>query len=350
MSFPNLLFSKSQINKAGETLIQPHPKFEEILHAFEVISNWRACHGYPMNTFQVTLRRRLKSFDSAIGAERLKRIPSIIDKLRLQQNMQLSRMQDIGGLRAVVKNMDDVNRLKKIYLSDKRVGHKLTRQDNYITKPKLDGYRSIHLIYKYFNNKNHDYDGLLIELQIRTKFQHIWATAVETMGTYLGQKLKSGQGDAKWREFFLISSAAFTYLEKTPKIPQYNKLNKEETYHELIKVEKELNALHIMRNYGLALKVVENKIGKANYYHLIILNSLKGTVAVKSYPKNAIQRASKDYLAIEKRIQNGEQIETVLVSAGDFRELKKAYPNYFFDMQGFIKNIEKIIQPRVSKN
>ncbi len=132
MSFPKLLYSKSQINKAGEILIKTHPSLKEILRAFEVISNWRACHGYPMNTFQVTLRRRLKGFDGAIGAERLKRIPSIIDKLKLQQNMQLSRMQDIGGLRAVVKNMDDVGRLKKIYLSDKRVDHNLKRQDNYI--------------------------------------------------------------------------------------------------------------------------------------------------------------------------------------------------------------------------
>ena len=50
-------------------------------------------------------------------------------------------------------------------------------------------------VLRYKNKLVPHHDDLRIEMQIRTKLQHIWATAVETMGTFLGQALKSRQGD-----------------------------------------------------------------------------------------------------------------------------------------------------------
>ncbi len=45
---------------------------------------------------------------------------------------------------------------------------------------------------------------LLIELQLRTRLQHEWATAVETMGTFLQSSLKSSQGPEEWLDFFSL--------------------------------------------------------------------------------------------------------------------------------------------------
>ena len=56
----------------------------------------------------------------------------------------------------------------------------------------------MHLVYKYINPICPDYDGLFVELQIRTRLQHTWATAVETMGTYLEFSLKSSEGPEDW--------------------------------------------------------------------------------------------------------------------------------------------------------
>ena len=49
----------------------------------DVISNWRSSHSFPLNTLQVRLREKAKSIHgSAIVAQRLKRVPSIIQKLQ----------------------------------------------------------------------------------------------------------------------------------------------------------------------------------------------------------------------------------------------------------------------------
>jgi putative GTP pyrophosphokinase len=99
VAFVQPQFSKSQVNKAGDILIAPEEYSEEEQGwASDVLANWRACHGYPINTFQITLRRRLKAVDeNSIMAQRLKRAPSIISKLQRFDGMKLARMQDIAG-------------------------------------------------------------------------------------------------------------------------------------------------------------------------------------------------------------------------------------------------------------
>lgn len=198
--------------------------------AWDLTSRWKACHAYPINTFQATLRTKIKRYsDNPIAAQRLKRMPTIIDKLARYPAMQLTTMQDIAGVRAVVSTVAQAEKLAQEY-HDSNFSHQLTDQKNYVAHPRdEDGYRSIHLIYRYKNKRNPNYDSLRIELQIRSKLQHIWATAVETMGTFLGQALKSRQGDRAWLDFFAIVSSAFAHMEKRPSLPHFEKLSKEQT-------------------------------------------------------------------------------------------------------------------------
>lgn len=203
MAFVEPQYSKNQVNRAGDILVAPDAySAEDQEWASRVLTNWRACHGYPINTFQATLRQKLKAIDGdAIVAQRLKRAPSIIFKLQRFDGMKLARMQDIAGLRAVVSSVLKVRKLAAAYRGA-QFKHVLISSKNYIDEPKEDGYRSIHLIYRYANDGAPSYNGLSLELQLRTRLQHAWATAVETMGTFLGQALKSGQGEGQWRSFF----------------------------------------------------------------------------------------------------------------------------------------------------
>jgi ppGpp synthetase/RelA/SpoT-type nucleotidyltranferase len=77
--------------------------------------------------------------------------------------------------------------------------------DDYILSPKNSGYRSVHLLYKYNSDKKAPsiYNGLFIEVKIRSRLQHAWATAVETVVTFLQQALKSSQGEEEWLRFLL---------------------------------------------------------------------------------------------------------------------------------------------------
>ncbi len=336
--------SKNQINKAGQILVKDNPSRKELDWARNLTNRWRACHAYPINTFQATLRVKLRDFRDPIVAQRLKRMPTIIDKLKQYPDMQLTTMQDIGGLRAVLGSVADVYRLADSYRDNIRLIHELIGEKDYIEHPKEDGYRSLHLIYKYKNKRNSAYDDLRIELQIRTKLQHTWATAVETMGTFLGQALKSRQGDQEWIDFFAITSSAFAYKEETPCIPRYKHLSHEETFSAVVKAESDLGALDKMSGFSVAVNAIVKSKRKSWSYHLIVLNSLKGTVSIRPYDRESFDQAMEDYSKVEAEAAEGNKIEPVLVSVGRIDELRKAYPNFFLDMSDFMSIVREIVK------
>jgi len=343
MAFPLPQFSKNQINRAGLIIASPDefpPADQE--WAAEVLANYRACHGYPINTFQATLRSKLRAIDpKALVAQRLKRTPSIVLKLQRFSGMQLARMQDIGGLRAVVSSISRVHQLEKSY-RESRFKHTLISSKDYISRPKADGYRGVHLVYRYHNEASPKYNGLSLELQIRTRLQHSWATAVETMGTFLGQALKSGQGDNRWREFFVKASAALACTEKTAQLPGFDGKTDREIFREVAEDESQLNVLPKLQGFAIAADRITTTDGQGAY-HLIVLDSASRSVSITPYPKARLADATTAYAKVEARTKSGEPIEAVLVSAGPVESLRRAYPNYFLDTQGFIRELRNVI-------
>src|SRR5437016_9633622 len=103
MAWAKRQYSKGQIDRAGAELIASAENRKDFESSLTIINNWRACHSYPLQTIKMTLLRRAKRISSsALIAQRLKRLPSIALKLRQNQNMKLSQMQDIGGCRAIM--------------------------------------------------------------------------------------------------------------------------------------------------------------------------------------------------------------------------------------------------------
>ena len=154
---------RPKIDRAGRKLANNSSLHgSELTRAWELASKWRSCHAYPINTFQITLRTKVaKHDDSAIVAQRLKRMATIIKKLRRFPNMKLTRMQDIAGVRAIVSDVGKAEALAKDYLQSKQLAHTPASQKDYITNPRdEDGYRSVHLIYRYKNKARPVYDGL----------------------------------------------------------------------------------------------------------------------------------------------------------------------------------------------
>lgn len=102
------MITKEKINQAGLRFINKNSKVSQ-LEASEILQEFRANHQHPMTLFRHLIDRKLKKHKiQALVSQRLKRIPSIIYKLKKQKNMKLSRMQDIAGLRIVVNSIDDV--------------------------------------------------------------------------------------------------------------------------------------------------------------------------------------------------------------------------------------------------
>lgn len=333
--------SRNQINRAGAALISPASSGAEKKAALNLINQWRSSYSYPLNTFNSTLRSRVKKLTSnALVAQRLKRIPSIQKKLEMNAGMQLGRMQDVGGLRAVVENIEKVRDLEKIYRS-KRLTHELNGEDDYISAPKESGYRSLHLIFKYKNIKNSTYDGYLLELQIRTKLQHAWATAIETMGLFLDQALKSSEGELEWLEYFKYVSAAFALMENSPVAKSLHKLTEKQILSRCIRLEKRLGVKDKLQGFTVAANAINSGKTRGSY-HLISLNTKDKNVQVHSFSEKNISEANEAYAQAEMATASNRHLQVVLVKTNSAESLKKAYPNYFLDTKEFVKQIKKI--------
>ncbi len=252
--------------------------------------------------------------------------------------MGLGGMQDIGGYRAVLKDVKDLKKLS-VALSEQRINHKLERITDYVKNPKNTGYRSIHFVYKYSSVKE-NFDGLKIELQIRTKLQHNWATAVETAGIITKTSLKSNQGPDEWLDFFKVVSSLFAIKEKLPVMEEH----KDMTMHQLmVKCYDYCNELNILTKLK-AIRVSTNKIESDKFpgdYYLLNINTKDMFVNIQVFNKNQFEFATSEYLKLEKSINENENA-VVLVSATSIRTLKKAYPSYFLDTSEFIQAVEKI--------
>lgn len=340
--------SKSSINKAGQLLAKGDGSVDDNNRSITLVNDWRASHAYPINTFQSTLRSKLENCSSeSIVAQRLKRMPTIIDKLRRYPHMQLTTMQDIGGVRAVLGSMEEVKMLGEEYKERSRFRHELVEEKNYILLPRSeDGYRSHHLVYKYRSVQNPTYDSLRVELQIRTILQHVWATAVETLGTFLGQALKSRQGDQDWLDFFAVTSSAFAHQEGSPRVPRFAHLSLEETCRAVATAEANLSAFDLMRIFSAAVNIIplDDISSQAYTYHLIILDSVKRDVRVTAFGRDSYEKAVEEYTKAETRAAQGEKIEPVLVSAGRIETLKRAYPSFFLDISVFVVYVRAIVE------
>ena len=329
-------FSKSKTDLAGDILRKAGSTEEEKDNALKILSNWRAAHSYPMHVFKIRLKNVSEKIDkTAISAQRLKRVPSIIKKLNRSYDgnrptMKLTQMQDIAGCRVVMSNVKLANKLYQEYYIKGDLKHKRVNEKDYIAHPKTDGYRSIHLVYRYSSDKGKkDYNGLLVEVQIRSKLQHLWATAVETVDFFTSQAIKSNEGQKEWVTFFKLVSSAFAQFENCPRVPETPE-NKEELYSLIRQMEKELQVKTKMKHWTNTIRQFDQLNNKTkSQFFLLELDTIQEKLTISSYSKRNEQKAISDYADAEKRIYGRREYDVVLVGADTTQDLKKDYPNYF---------------------
>lgn len=337
-AFPQ--YSKARVDKSGAVLVDftrldTYDAYARINDALAVINNWRSSHSFPLNTFHVGLRRRASLIDpKVITSERIKRLASIESKLLRFRSQRLSQMQDIGGCRAVVQNIEMVADLTRSFLkSDLR--HRLVGHDDYILAPKASGYRGVHLIYRYHSDKKTTYNGLNIEVQLRSQLQHAWATAVETVGTFIRQALKSSEGEEEWLRFFALMGTALALREGTNPVPN-TPTKKKELVDEIRRAEKDLGIIAKLRGFQASLNEMTTGKSRGAHYFLLKLEPNKGLVTVTGFKRPQMEEAADAYLEAEKSIKEEKGSEAVLVSVDSIAALRRAYPNYFLDTDLFL--------------
>ncbi|KEQ53701.1 RelA/SpoT domain-containing protein [Sphingobium chlorophenolicum] len=333
-----------EVNGAGKALqkMEFPVVTSEGFKALAVINNWRSAHAYPLNTFQITLRHRARRIErKVIIAQRAKRLDSIHRKLVGKPTMRMTQMQDIAGCRAVFSRLPQVYKLVQAYKTG-QFDHKFRNEKDYILHPKADGYRSFHLVYEYVGTvATKAYNGLRVEVQIRTQYQHAWATAVEAVGIFTRQALKSNQGDQDWLRFFALMSSAIAAMEGTPCVPG-TPSRKLELVNELIALANKLRARDMLRAYNTTLDTLGS--AKDAKYFIVNLDPDAGRVTVRRYKAKESAEANAQYTQLESQIPDDSRMQVVLVSVADISALKRAYPNYFLDTALFARLVDRIIK------
>jgi ppGpp synthetase/RelA/SpoT-type nucleotidyltranferase len=356
MAWAKPQYSRTEVNAAGDTLIAESAKdvpletilerVEELHHALKVINNWRSSHSYPLHCLKMALRTRAKRVSrDAIVAQRIKRLSSIEAKLRRWEGMQLARMHDIGGCRAIMRNVQQVNELVRVYeesrAKNRRRGPEFVRPYDYIAEPKEDGYRSIHLVYKFRSSsrKYRVYNGLRIEIQLRTQLQHAWATAVETASMFTGQALKSNVGDESWKRFFALASTALAIREKLPTVP--GTPTGDGLVIELRELYNTLQVHTVLQGWGAAAQQLTG--ARHAHTYLLVLDTRAKMIQVTGFQETELPKAAEAYLVAEKSALDKPERQTVLVSVDTLAGLRRAYPNFFLDTAAFIEAVQQAI-------
>lgn len=337
------LYSFTEVDKAGRTYLNPASSIKETEEALDIINNWRAAHGFPLQSFRAILYRYSKKVHKTpnpLIAHRIKRLPSIKLKLELNHHMRLSQMQDIGGCRVVLKDVFAVMQLVEIF-KNSRIKHVPLTPKNYIDNPKDTGYRAVHLIYKYNSIEHKEYNELRIEIQVRTKLQHIWATAVETVDTLTKNALKSNIGPQDWKRFFVLMASVIAKREGTPIIPNTPE-NETELLNELASLSSKLSVERTLEAFTIVLANADNRRKDATYF-LIELDRNRKSISITRFIQADLKFATRKYIEREKELK-AKGDEVVLVSVDKPRDLRKAYPNYYADTRQFLDILREALK------
>lgn len=194
----------SQVNKAGQR-IRRHFRGEDVdaerlWTAVDVLVAFRAEHARPLAGANMGLRSAVRSAGLPVQvSQRLKRIPTIVDKLKREPTLPLSRMQDIGGCRAVVPDLGGLREVESRMTNRRSKARELVTVYDYIEHPRSSGYRGVHLVMRYL--------GRSIEIQLRTPYMHRWALEVERLTDRYGQDYKGGWDETVSPYLALVSEA-----------------------------------------------------------------------------------------------------------------------------------------------
>ncbi|GAU84746.1 RelA/SpoT domain-containing protein [Bosea sp. BIWAKO-01] len=354
VAYPHFLYSKKDVGRAGRRLagdlVWNAQTQDEIRYAFAVANSWRDSHAAPMRRIHAELIAKVRKLGlkqtSGISAARLKRMTSIRKKLR-KIRVGLESIQDLGGCRAILPRMEDLQRLVDAYGDSCR--HTIFDQDNYIAEPKPGGYRSHHLKLKFAGTGEAEhFSGRRIEVQVRTQLQHTWATAVEAVGLIRGEDLKGGAGNGDWLRLFELVSSEFAEHEKCAPVP--GAPVGRERRQEIRDLDRRLGAAATLDNLSQAFRAAERHVfDRDTKYFLIRYDTATNEVSVTAYrePMKGIESYERE--EIETIIDpERPSFDTVLVEVDKVKNLKEAYPNYFGDVHLFRRQLRRISKARDS--
>jgi len=182
--------SKSQINRLGDRLRKDRPLPADV----ETLDMFRRSFDEALQIVVQKMR--------ALGLEpsvRIKTTISTVEKLK-RESIRLSRLQDVAGCRVIVDDLADQDRVVGLIIGAFPKAVVIDRRG----KPS-HGYRAVYVVI--------DIDDRLVEVQIRTELQHLWAVLSETWADALDQSIKYGGGPPEIHQNLKLKSEIVALIE-----------------------------------------------------------------------------------------------------------------------------------------
>lgn len=375
------IISRKQANAAGEILkeLRDQKNSEEYGKQISILNAWRHQHEEPAQIFFKKLVGIINKYPDAMATYRLKRKESILKKLyRSNGNFELGAIDDIAGCRAIVNSVSEVYKVYDEILNLKEAGEiDIKTTKDYIKNPEESGYRSLHVIVKQTLNQEKIDRQYRIELQIRTKLQHYWSTAVEAMSEIDNVEYKDptliSKGNTRIHsclQFFKVISELFDCCENNDDELKEELANSVRTNDNFKEIIEDLKAA---RN-SVTINMQKNSTQGGEGLYLLELSRETQELTIHSYTMDCVEKAITNYNSKENSSINGEDnkiqdaeinnssvnknltvnnsgaqtaditdFNSVLIYAQNEEQLNDTYPNYLYNIEKFIEKVEELI-------
>ncbi len=319
-------YSKGDYVRLGDKLKGFDTLSEIPIDDLEMLQTFRTSYKEPLSQVFEILRNSIQKVDKkAIITYRIKRIESIISKLKRLEKTQLPRIEDIAGCRCILKSNDQVYKLKKILNNQLYI--KSDRND-YIANPKSDGYKSLHLIVQTKDRKSNP-----IEIQLRCEKDHNWATLVEITDQIYDTKIKELGNEKELGRILYLLSIGINFLEKDD-LKELVDLIEQKDFIKKISGTFFKNSIKVRQQWSQISKQQRN-----NFYLIQVDESNNSRIS--SF--NNFFNAEKNYfLEYQKNPRNN--IVLTHIPNAKFEQIAKAYSNYTLTFHDFIDDFSSKLQ------
>lgn len=348
-----------------------------------ILDSWRHQHEEQAQIFFKKLVGIINKYPGSMVTYRLKRKESILKKLyRSNGNFELGAMDDIAGCRVIVNSVSEVYKVYNEILNLKRAKEiDIKKTKDYIKNPEKSGYRSLHIIVKQTLTQENIDRQYRIELQIRTKLQHYWSTAVEAISEIDNVEYKDptliSKGNIRIQsclQFSKVISELFDCCENDDDACSKSKekfVNSVRTNDNFKEIIEDLKAA---RN-SVTINMQKNSAQGGEGLYLLELSRETQELTIHSYTMDCVEKAITNYNSKENssisnkanKIQYDTEIDSggvnkdptvekpdvqtsyitsinrVLIYAKNENQLGDTYPNYSYNIEKFIEKVEELI-------
>ena len=193
--------------------------------------------------------------------------------------------------------------------------------------------------------KHPEANGLRIELQIRTRLQHAWATAVETFGAVEGASFKTGEGNDAVKRYFQLASALFSLDEGQPVTEPCKGMSHKELVREFEALDTRLEATAKLRTLAVSQLPKSTGRDRKNGLLLLVLKVIPdGDSRLDVQRYDSLPIAEMAYSGIELLNKDNPAVYVLLMNTNNVSRLQQAYPNYYLDASLYLENIQRVCE------